>query len=269
MLGTELMKVFSASEALWGVDVDQLDITNAARCNEVIGALAPDVVVNAAALTAVDYCESHAEEAFRVNGEGAGNLAGAAAAVGALLVHYSTDYIFDGLKRGPYTEDDPPAPRSAYGRSKLQGEERIREKCPNHIITRTAWLFGRNGNNFIRTILAAAAEGRQLRVVDDQRGSPTYACDLAAWTALMIEGGCRGIYHVTNSGACTWYELAVRVVEWSALTGVDVTPVTTEEFPRPAPRPANSVLVNKRLAEAGLPSMRPWQDAVREYLHEP
>ncbi len=269
MLGTELMKVFSGCEALHGVDLDQLDITSAERCSEHVGALAPDVVVNAAALTAVDYCESHAEEAFRVNGEGAGNLAGAAAAVGALLVHFSTDYIFDGLKNSPYTEEDPPAPRSVYGRSKLQGEERIREKCPSHIIARTAWLFGRNGNNFIRTILSAAREGRQLRVVDDQRGSPTYARDLAAWTALMIESGCRGIYHVTNSGACTWYELAVRVVEWSELPGVSVTPVTTEEFPRPAPRPANSVLANKRLAEAGLPSMRPWQEAVRAYLREP
>jgi len=269
MLGTELMRVFGGSAALWGVDVDELDITDESRCRERIGALAPDAVVNAAALTAVDYCESHENEAFLVNGMGAGNVAAAAAAAGALLVHYSTDYIFDGLKPEPYTEEDPPSPRSVYGRSKLRGEELIREMCPNHLILRTAWLFGRHGKNFIRTILSAARTGRPLRVVDDQRGSPTYARDLAARTAKMIEAGCRGTYHVTNSGACTWYELALRSVEWAAIPGVDITPVTTEEFPLPAPRPANSVLASVRLAEAGLPPMRPWQEAVQEYVLEP
>ena len=269
MLGTELMRVFGGSAALWGLDVDEMDITDAARCRDRIRSLAPDVVVNAAAITAVDYCESHADEAFLVNGVGAGNLASAAAACGALLVHYSTDYVFDGLKAGPYAEDDPPAPRSVYGRSKLQGEELIRESGSHHLIVRTSWLFGRNGANFIRTILTAAREGRQLHVVDDQRGSPTYARDLASWTFLMIKAGCQGTFHVTNGGACTWFELASRVVEWSALPGVTVTPVTTEEFPRPAPRPANSVLANSRLAEAGLPPMRPWQEAVQEYLREP
>lgn len=269
MLGTDLMRVFGNSNALWGLDIDELDITDAASCLERIRALRPDVIVNAAALTAVDYCESHAEEAFRVNGLGAGNLAAAAASAGALLVHYSTDYVFDGLKEGPYTEDDSPAPRSVYGKSKLRGEELIRETCPDHLILRTAWLFGRNGNNFIRTILCAAREGRPLRVVDDQRGSPTYTRDLADRTASMIEAGCRGTFHVTNGGRCTWYELAVRVVEWEAIGGVAITPVTTGEYPRPAPRPANSVLASARLEEAGLPPLRPWQEAVRDYLREP
>ncbi len=267
MLGTELMQVFGSSGELSGVDVDELDITDTERCSSLISDLAPDVIVNAAALTAVDFCESHADEAFRVNADGAGNLA--AAAGGARLGHYSTDYVFDGHKPQPYTEHDHPAPRSVYGRSKLRGEELIRERCMNHLILRTAWLFGRHGNNFIRTILAAARAGRPLRVVNDQRGSPTYARDLAARTATMIETGCRGIFHVTNSGACTWYELAARVVEWSAVPGVSVTPVTTEEFPRLAPRPANSVLASVRLAEVGLTPMRPWQEAVQEYLREP
>ncbi len=269
MLGTDLMRVFDGSGALWGLDIEELDIADAGRCSEQICALKPDVIINSAALTAVDYCESHQEQAFRVNAEGARNLAAAAVRAGALLAHYSTDYVFDGLKEGPYTEDDPPAPRSVYGRSKLRGEEWIREACPEHLILRTAWLFGHNGKNFIRTILSAAREGRPLRVVHDQRGSPTFTRDLAAWTALMIKAGCRGTFHVTNSGACTWYELAARVVEWAGIPGAAVTPVTTEEYPLPAPRPANSVLSNARLAGAGLPLMRPWHEAVQEYLRDP
>ncbi len=268
MLGTDLMKAFSGADALWGLDIEEVDITDAACCSERIVPLEPDLIVNAAALTAVDYCESHEEQAFRVNADGAGNLAQAALASGAVLAHYSTDYVFDGLKDLPYTEDDPPSPRSAYGRSKLRGEQLIRAAGPQHIILRTAWLFGRHGKNFIATILAAARAGQPLCVVDDQRGSPTFSRDLAAWTVLMIKAGCRGTYHVTNSGACTWYELAVRVVEWAAVPCVAVTPVTTAEYPRPAPRPANSVLANARLAAAGLPFMRPWQEAVREYVSE-
>ncbi len=145
----------------------------------------------------------------------------------------------------------------------------IRETCPNHLILRTAWLFGHHGKNFIDTILTAAKAGRTLRVVDDQRGSPTYARDLAARTSVMVEAGCRGTFHVTNSGACTWYELAVRAIEWAAVRGVSITPVATEEFPLPAPRPANSVMASARLAKAGLSPMRPWQEAVQEYLREP
>ncbi len=268
MLGTDLMRVFSGSGTLCGLDIDQLDITDAAQCHERILDLRPEVIVNAAALTAVDYCESHAEEAFRVNGAGAGNLAAAAASAGATLVHYSTDYVFDGLQEEPYREDDATAPRSIYGQSKLRGEDLIRAACPQHIILRTAWLFGRNGKNFIRTILDAARAGQALRVVDDQRGSPTYTRDLAVCTALMVRSGCRGTYHVTNSGACTWYELALRAVEWAGVRSAEITPVTTQEFPLPAPRPANSVLANARLADAGLPPLRPWQEAVREYIRE-
>jgi dTDP-4-dehydrorhamnose reductase len=266
MLGADLMSAFSGSDTLWGFDVSDVDITDFGQCQERLLPLRPDVIVNAAALTAVDYCESHEEEAFRVNCWGAGNLATVASTMQALLVHFSTDYVFDGFKQGPYIEEDPPGPRSVYGKSKLRGEELIREMGSEHLIVRTAWLFGRNGKNFIRTILAAARSGKVLRVVDDQRGSPTYTLDLADCTVRLIRAGCRGLYHVTNGGACTWHELAVRAVECASIPGVRILPVSTQEYPLPAPRPANSVLANARLARDGLPLLRPWQEAVQEYI---
>ena len=266
MLGHELCTVYGADQEVLGIGMPEFDMTLPGACETLVGDFRPALILNAAALTAVDYCELHEAEAMRVNAEGAANLAAAAAAAAVPFVHYSTDYVFDGCKAGPYTEDDPTAPLSAYGRSKLAGERLIREKTPDHLILRTAWLFGAAGNNFIRTIFGAAREGRELRVVNDQRGSPTYARDLAAHTRILSESRWRGTFHVTNSGICTWYELACRVVEWAGL-GVSVTPVTSEEFPRPAPRPRNSVMDNRRLREAGFPPMRPWQDAAREYVN--
>ena len=268
MLGTELMTVFAALGPVSGMDIEELDITDLGKCTARVNEVRPDLVVNAAALTAVDYCEAHEEEALRVNAQGPGNLAEAAFSVGARLIHYSTDYVFDGRKEGPYFEEDPASPRSAYGRSKLQGEVLVRSRCAEHLIVRTAWLFGRHGGNFIRTILKAARAGQVLRVVDDQRGSPTYARDLAACTARLARAGGRGTYHVTNSGSCSWYQLACRAIEWAGLEGITIHPVTSAEYPRPAPRPANSVLANSRLENEGLGLLRPWEEAVQEYIYE-
>jgi dTDP-4-dehydrorhamnose reductase len=268
MLGTELMTVFAAAGPVTGVDISDLDITDAVQCHEWVNRVGPDVIVNAAALTAVDYCESHEEEANRVNGEGPGNLAQAAAKSGALFVHYSTDYVFDGMKAAAYTEDDPTCPRSAYGRSKLLGENRVQASGSGYLILRTAWLFGCHGKNFIQTILRAARSGQQLRVVDDQRGSPTSARDLAAHTRRLVESGCRGIFHATNSGACSWYELAWRCIEWAGIKGVNLSPCSTAEYSLPAPRPANSVLAAIRLENCGIGAMRPWQEAARDYIRE-
>ena len=267
MLGSDLMNAFGANHEVIGLDLPQLDITNADQCRTLPGTCKPDVIVNAAAFTDVDGCEHDEKRALRVNGYGAGNLASAASEAGALFIHYSTDYVFDGTKAGAYIESDPTAPLSAYGRSKLLAEELIPCCCQNYLILRTSWLFGRNGKNFIRTILSAALSGRPLRVVNDQRGSPTYTQDLAIQTARMVEAGCRGIYHVTNSGSCTWYQLAAGSVEWAKIEDVAVSPISTAEFPRPAPRPANSVLANARLEREGLPLMRPWPIAVREYIN--
>jgi len=266
MLGTDLMLEMGQVHELRGLDLPEIDITNTAQCREKMSDFRPEVVINAAALTAVDYCESHEDEALLVNGEGPGILAAVADGQGARLVHYSTDYVFDGLKVGPYREEDEARPSSAYGRSKLRGEELVRANCPDHLILRTAWLFGCNGKNFIRTILKAARGGQPLRVVDDQRGSPTYTRDLARCTLRMVEEGCRGTYHVTNSGACTWFELALYAIKCAGIAAA-VTPVTSAEYSLPAPRPANSVLANVSLERSGLPALRPWQDAVREYIY--
>ena len=266
MLGADLMETFGPVYETTGVDLPGLDIRRPEQCHAKLKELRPDIVINAAAFTQVDACESREQEAFEVNGHGAGNLAMAAASVGALLVHSSTDYIFNGRKKGPYVEEDTPNPQSVYGKSKLLGETLIRRNCPDHLILRTSWLFGRNGSNFIRTILGAARKGNTLRVVNDQTGSPTYSRDLAEQTLAMIEADCRSTYHVTNSGACTWYGLASNALVWAGMENVPVTPVATSEYPLPAPRPANSVLANARLQREGLPQMRPWQRAAREYI---
>jgi len=266
MLGSDLMARFGSCHQVRGVDQQEMDITRPEQCLEQIQDFRPDAVINAAALTKVDYCESNEREAFLVNGEGAGNLAKAAAECGALLVHYSTDYVFDGQKMEAYLEEDAPNPQSIYGKSKLLGEELVRRQCSDYLILRTSWLFGRNGRNFIRTIVDLARKGTPLRVVNDQRGSPSYSEDVASHTLRMVEAGCRSTYHLTNSGFCTWYDLAVKALEFMGMEGVPVTPVSTREFPRPAPRPANSVLANCRLERDGLPPLRPWQGAVREYI---
>jgi dTDP-4-dehydrorhamnose reductase len=266
MLGTDLLESLSRAHDVTGYDLPDLDITRLEQCLAALKILRPDVVINAAAYTRVDDCESHEQEAFQINGHGAGNLAGAAASVNALLVHYSTDYIFDGLKEEPYLESDSPNPKSVYGRSKLLGEDLVRQNCSNHLILRTSWLFGGNGPNFIRTIVGMARKGLPLRVVNDQKGSPTYSKDLAAHTLKMLDAGCRSTYHLTNSGSCTWFELASKAVEWAGIAGVSIAPVSTSEFPRPAPRPANSVLANARLLKNRLPPMRSWQEAAQEYI---
>lgn len=266
MLGSDLMAAFSPVHDAIGLDQPEMDITLLEQCLAKVQELRPDLIINAAAFTRVDDCETHDKEAFLVNGYGAGNLSRAAATAGSLLVHYSTDYIFDGLKREAYLEGDAPNPQSIYGKSKLLGENLIRQNCPNHLILRTSWLFGQNGSSFIRTIVGLARKGAPLRVVNDQHGSPTYSRDLAAHTLKMIAAGCRSTYHVTNSGSCTWFELASRTLEWAGIEGIAITPVATSEFPRLAPRPANSTLANARLEQDSLPLMRPWQTAAREYI---
>jgi len=266
MLGTDLMETFSPLYDVTGYDRPEMDISQPEACLAGVKEIKPDIVINAAAFTQVDDCETHQKEAFNINGYGAGNLSEAAASIGSLFVHFSTDYVFDGTSKEAYREEDATNPQSIYGKSKLLGETLVRRNCPNHLILRTSWLFGRNGPNFIRTIIAAARKGTPLRVVDDQKGSPTYSRDLAAQTLKMIAADCRSTYHVTNSGNCTWFDLASRVLQWAGIDGVPIAPVSTSEFQRAAPRPANSTLANARLEEEGLSLMRPWQDAAREYV---
>ncbi len=270
LLGTAVMEVFRKDQE-WELvcrDRGELDITDAAAVAFQLRHERPDLVINCAAYTRVDDCESNVEPAMRVNGDGAGNVAAASAEVGARLIHLSTDYVFDGTADRPYREDDPtgrPESLSVYGRSKLAGEQLVSAGHPQALIIRTAWLYGAAGRSFPRTILELARRQPRLEVVDDQRGSPTNARDLAQAIAELAKMELRGIVHVTNSGQCTWCEFARRIVR---LAGMDVpiVPVPTERFPRPARRPQYSVLDQGRFAEAVGRPMRPWTEAVEEFI---
>ena len=241
------------------------DVTRPGAIDDRLKQARPDWVVNLAAFTRVDDCEGHEEEALAVNGEGARNVAVSAAAAGARIVHMSTDYVFSGESGRPYREDDPAGPRSVYGRSKLAGELAVREVTQRHVIVRTAWLFGRGGANFIDTILRRARGGENLRVVDDQRGSPTWTVDLANGLTRLMEAEPEGTYHCTSRGDCTWYELALYATE-RAQVRVRVDRTDTQSLARPAPRPRYSVLDLAGFERATKWQMPQWQSAVDRYL---
>ncbi len=237
-----------------------LDITVAAMVADVVKALRPDAVVQCAAYTRVDDAEREEAEAYRVNAEGTRYLARACRAVGARLVYPSTDYIFDGRATSPYSPDAPANPLGAYGRSKLAGEAAARE-AEDYLVVRTSWLYGAGGRNFVSTILERARRGEPLRVVDDQRGSPTWTGSLARVIAGLVEERApTAVYHATNRGETTWYGLAREALEQAGLEA-EITPVTTGEFPRPAPRPAYSVL-DRAGTEAVVGEIMGWREAL-------
>lgn len=248
----------------------QLDVADRAAVCAALDAARPDAVVNAAAFTWVDRCETERELAWRINAEAPGLLAQECAARGIRLVHVSTDYVFDGEARRPYTEEDPVSPRTEYGRGKLEGERRVGDAMPGALIVRTSWVFG-PGRNFIATMLGAAdrrrAEGGEapLRVVDDQFGSPTYAGDLASWILRLVEGEARGLYHLANRGVATWWEVAREALDLAGFREVPIERVGTGEFPRPAPRPAYSALGCAKADAAGV-VRRGWRAALAAYL---
>lgn len=231
----------------------------------------PKVVVNAAAFTHVDRCEREPETADRVNREGPAVLARACRAIGARLVHVSTDYVFPGQGGVPYRETDPVGPRSTYGRTKLAGERAVLATCDDALVVRTSWVFGR-GRNFLAAILAQAADRRSgaasgpLRVVDDQVGRPTYAVDLAEGLFRLVEVGAEGLYHLSNAGEASWWDLARLCLDEAGLRDLVVERIRTHELDLPAERPAWSVLDCSKAAALGV-EMRPWQEAVRAYLH--
>ncbi len=265
-LAAALAPVFRVHPFTWKT----LDITEAGALRRAFDSLRPDVVVNCAAFTDVDGCESRREEALAVNGRGAGNAARAAAAAGALFIHISTDYVFDGEKDGPYLPDDAVAPLNAYGESKLAGEREVRAAGDRHLIVRTSWLFGPGGRNFVATMLTLARTRKELAVVDDQRGRPTYTRDLAAGIVRLISPPrplISGTHHLANAGECSWCIFAREIFRQAGLPTA-VRPVPGREFPRPARRPRNSVL-DCSSAEAALGGPLPsWQDALGRYLGE-
>jgi dTDP-4-dehydrorhamnose reductase len=226
-----------------------LEITDAAACEAAIVAANPSALINCAAWTDVDGAEAAEAAATAINGGGAANLAAACAANGVRMIQLSTDYVFDGSTSGPYLESAPVAPQSAYGRSKLAGEEATVAAGGDYAIVRTAWLFGYGGTNFVDTILALARERASIAVVTDQIGSPTWTGHLAAALVALAEATSQGIFHIAGSGSCSWFELASAALE-AAGSECEVTAVTSEAFPRAAKRPANSVLASERGAEA-------------------
>lgn len=264
MLGRHLVGTCAGHELL-PVDIDDFDLADAAAVDRAVAAFRPDVVVHGAAMTAVDKAESDPEAAFRANAVGSINIAAACRRHDSRLIAMSTDYVFSGDLDRPYHEWDATGPRTVYGHSKLAGEEGIRNHCPNHLICRLAWLYGAGGPSFVHSMLKLGAQdGPPLKVVNDQIGNPTSALAVARRLAMLVELPIVGTMHFTCSGEATWYDFAREIF---ALWGVgrDLTPCTTGEFPRPAPRPANSRLDKRMLRLSGLPEMPDWRKALREF----
>ncbi len=259
-------------EIVGAVDIDEVDIAEPGALDRFVSGLAfvPDVLVNAAAFTHVDRCEREPELAHRANATAPGLLAEFCCAAGIRLVHVSTDYVFAGDGDRPYREDDPTEPRSSYGRTKLEGEQRVRDASDEFLVVRTSWVFG-DGRNFIAAILDQARlrrDGRAsgpLRVVDDQRGRPTYAVDLARGIRELLEGGARGLFHLANEGVATWWDLARLVLDEADFSDLAVDRIRTDDLKVDAPRPAWSVLDSSKAQAQGV-CLRGWSDAVRAYL---
>ncbi|QWG69850.1 dTDP-4-dehydrorhamnose reductase [Bacillus mycoides] len=250
---------------VFGFGREELDITNEEKVREKVLSINPDIIIHTAAYTQVDQAESDEETAFKVNAEGTKYLAQAAEAVKAKFCYVSTDYVFDGTKNEPYKADDQTNPQTVYGKSKLVGEQYTQEYCSKNYIVRTSWVFGLYGNNFVKTMLRLAEETKELGIVHDQVGSPTYTTDLARFIINLVKTDKYGIYHGSNSGVCSWYEFAKEIFKQSNIEIV-VNPLTTEDFPRPAARPKYSVLDKGMIEENGFESFQDWKEALKDFL---
>ncbi|MGA7696223.1 MAG: dTDP-4-dehydrorhamnose reductase [Candidatus Sulfotelmatobacter sp.] len=265
LLGKELMREWSG-DSVSGLSSRDADICDAKRVRQVVQETRPEWIVLAAAYTDVDGCEKNPDLAFAVNRDGAVNVATAAREFGARLLFLSSDYVFDGKKTTPYETGDARNPQSVYGRTKAEAEIKLLELMPDCCIARTSWLFGTGGKCFPDTILKLAASRPALDVVDDQRGCPTYAVDLARAIVQLCRKNANGIVHVTDAGDCTWFEFAREIVR-SAGLATTVRPVSSQQMARPAPRPTYSVLSPTRLQALGI-EMPSWRDALRRYLEQ-
>lgn len=273
-LGKDVVSVLQdTGHEILGCDRQQLDITNLDQCYAVVNAFHPDAIIHCAAYTAVDAAESDVEGAYLVNATGTRNLVLAAEQVQAKLVYVSTDYVFDGNGQQPYHEYDNTNPQSIYGKSKRAGEILTQSLSSRYFIVRTSWLYGVHGNNFVKTMIRLAQEKPLLKVVNDQKGSPTYTVDLAQFIGRLIETENYGVYHASNSGACTWYEFTQAIIDEAAkILGIKIEaqlePCTTDEFPRPAPRPKNSVMEHISIRVNGFQDIRPWREGLQSFLQE-
>lgn len=248
-----------------GKNSQELDITSFDKVNSIIREVKPDVVINAAAYTNVDQCETNQEKAFKVNATGAKNLAMACENIDAKLVHISTDYVFSGEGNKPFKETDEASPQSVYGRSKSMGDNFVREFSSKYFIVRPSWVYGYNGKNFVYTILRAAKQGKDLKVVNDQRGNPTNVEDLAHHILKLIVTEEYGIYHCSGHGECSWYDFACKIVELAKIH-CKINPCTTAEYPSPTKRPAYSALDNGKLSRTVGDEMRNWEDALKVFV---
>ena len=270
MLGTDLRKALGAEHELVLTDVVGdvrfLDVTDTGSVMSTVAEVRPDVVIHAAAYTDVDGCERDPDKAYLVNGLGTWNVATACREYDAAVVYVSTDFVFDGEKGEPYTEYDRTNPLGHYGASKLAGEKHVRELCPRHYIARTAWLYGEHGKNFPFSIMKAAEKRPELKIVADQIGTPTLTVDLAGAIRDLIGSPLYGTYHVTNKGSCSWYDFAKEILRLAGITNVEVKPIKAEEWPSPTRRPKLSVLRHYALELQGRDNLRPWEDALADFI---
>jgi len=268
MLGTDLVERLKSNRKyeVVAVDVEEMDITSLAQVKATVLEHRPQAVIHCAAYTNVDRAERERERALAVNSEGTKHIAFFCRELGAEMLYISSDYVFDGTKQTPYLETDRPNPINVYGASKLAGEEHVAVLLEKYKICRTSWLCGAHGRNFIDSILQAVSEGRPLSVVNDQVGRPTFTFDLAEALVWILERPDYGIFHVTNSGYCSWYEFAQRIVQLRGAKGVTIRPVTSEQFRSLARRPHFSVLENRHLEHLGFRPLPRWEDSLKEYF---
>lgn len=275
-VGHELQHLLPSLGTVIAFGREELDLTSADAIRKTMRDVRPDIVVNAAAYTAVDRAEQEPDKAFAINATAPGIIAEEALRTDAFVVHYSTDYVFDGTKKTPYLENDSPNPLSAYGHSKIAGENAIRASDAAHFIFRTSWVYAAHGRNFVQTILGLARERNELKIVDDQIGAPTWARTIAETTLAALKGQYRdhgGLYHLTATGAVTWFGFAKAILAEAKSLGPDlrvpeIIPITTSEYPLPAPRPANSRLDNTKLHTALGLSTPDWTVSLAECMRE-
>lgn len=268
MLGQALVHALHNQELI-PLSHQVLDVTDGSAVRRAIQKAAPDAVVHAAAWTNVDGCEGDPDRAFGINAVGTRNVALICQATGTACCYISTDYVFDGTKANPYLEWDRPSPVSVYGASKLAGEQEIRSHLDRFWIVRTSWLYGPGGRHFVGAILDKAKAGEPLKVVDDQIGSPTLASDLARALARLIRTQAYGTYHLTNAGACSWHDFALKILQIAGLGTIPVKAISSEDLARPARRPQNSRLRNFCWEALGYPPLRAWEAALEDYLRAP
>lgn len=266
-LGCDLRKLAEIRHDVFAFSHAELDVTNFDATISLVQKLNPDVIIHTAAYTQVDAAESNIDDAFRVNAMGTRNVVVAAEKIGCKVCYVSSDYVFDGRGNRPYLEYDQIGPVSIYGKSKRAGEELVQSLTTRFFIVRTSWVFGPHGNNFVKTMLRLGSEQPQLRVVNDQIGSPTYTLDLSSFLLELVTTERYGIYHASNQGACSWYELAKAIFEEAKMPTL-VEPCTTDEFPRPAPRPQYSVMDNLAIRVNGFKPLRPWREAIHAFIME-